>query len=358
MRILITADIHNGYPGRIDDTVWAMRRMHEYAVENGIPKIIVLGDLFHNREYINIDVLNKVFDFFEESSREIEWIVFPGNHDMFMKTSWKINSIRPLNSYIRTINNVSTFTLDDRRFIVVPFIHYEHQYMNTMKYLEDKYDEDDVILTHIGINNAVNNSCFLIKLWSQVNFTNSKFNLVFSGHFHNHQIIDNKVCYPGSPIPFKFEEGMVPHGFIDFDTNDLLVNFIDLKDISDTYPSDFITIEDDYYKNLSEEEKRQICKNNKVRVVLCKEYSKNELDSIRNDMADHGSESVSWMKLKNDDSEGGEIGTVMMGSDVFESWLSHTDTSKYDVDMLRDIQESVAKEAEDLYIRSAEDDDE
>lgn len=354
MRVIITSDIHNGYPGRIDDTVWSMQTMHDYAVSNGISKIIVLGDLFHNREYISINVLNKVFDFFENSSKNIEWIAFPGNHDMFMKTSWKINSIKPLSSYVNTVNNISTFVLDGRRFIVVPFMHYEHEYMDVIKYLETQYNEDDVLLTHIGVNNAVNNSCFLLKMWSTVSFVESKFNLIFAGHFHNHQIVDNKVCYPGSPIPFKFDEGMVPHGFVDFDTDNLFVNFVDMKDIAEDCPCDFVTIRDDQLQEFLSEG-NNICNNNKVRIALQKEYAKDELDSIRNKIIDSGATSVSWMKPKSEEVQYDEDEKIIVEDGVFESWLKHVDASKYDVEKLKNMHKIIADEAEDLYVRSVED---
>ena len=66
MRILLTADIHNGYPKRIDDTIWSMQQMSKYANENGIEKIVVLGDFNHNRDHISIDVWNKITDFLKE----------------------------------------------------------------------------------------------------------------------------------------------------------------------------------------------------------------------------------------------------------------------------------------------------
>jgi len=348
MRILVTADIHFGYPNRLEDNIWTMNSISAYADENNIEKIICLGDFFHNRDHLTIDVLNAVHLFFKSAKQE--WIIFPGNHDMFMKTSWKINSIRPLEKYATTYNEVSSFKLDDRNFIIVPFIHYEQEYMETIRELENKYPEDSILLTHIGVNNAVNNSCFLLKNWSNVNLSNIKFSLVLSGHFHNHQIIDDKICYPGSPIPFRFDEGMVPHGFLDVDTNNLNVNFINFREIRDDCPYDFVTITDDMIQNNNV----NIRENDKVRVVLNKEYSQSELEEIRSKVLSMGAQSVSWMKPKFEECT---YDTEEIDDDVspFIQWLETQNyESKYDKDLLINLYDSISEEAEDRYNKSDE----
>jgi len=352
MRILVTADIHFGYPNRLKDNIWSMMAMSQYATENGIEKIMCLGDFFHNRDHITIDVLNAVHLFFKASKQE--WIMFPGNHDMFMKTSWKINSIRPLEKYATTYNKVSSFELDGRNFVVVPFIHHEAEYMDTIREAEDKYPEDSILLTHIGVNNAVNNSCFLLKNWSNVNLSDIKFSLVLSGHFHNYQVIDDKICYPGSPIPFRFDEGMVPHGFLDLDTDTLDVNFVDLREIRDDCPHDFITITDEIIEEADAANAPFLKGNDKVRVVLNKEYSQPELEAIRSRVLAEGAQSVSWMKPRSEECEYQVEEKVDESIPSFVRWLDTQNHSKYDKDLLMSLYDSISEEAEDKYSRAEE----
>jgi len=352
MRILVTADIHCGYPNRLKDNIWSMMAMSEYATENGIDKIVCLGDFFHNRDHLTIDVLNVAHSFFKSAKQE--WIMFPGNHDMFMKTSWKINSIRPLEKYATIYNKVTSFKLDGRNFVVVPFIHNEAEYMETIRDLENKHDENSILLTHIGVNNAVNNSCFLLKNWSNVNLSDIKFSLVLSGHFHNYQVIDDKICYPGSPIPFRFDEGMVPHGFLDVDTDTLAVNFIDLREIRDDCPHDFITVTDEIVEECIMANAPLLNGNDKVRVVLTKEYSQVELEMIRNQVLNEGAKSVSWMKPRLDECEYKIENQVDDGTTPFIRWLETQNHSKYDKDLLVNLYESVSEEAEDKYSRLEE----
>jgi DNA repair exonuclease SbcCD nuclease subunit len=325
-----------------------MKAISEYASENGIEKIICLGDLFHNRSHLTLDVLHAVHSFFKEENNE--WIMFPGNHDMFMKSSWNINSVRPFEQYITVYDKIDSFELDGRRFIIVPFMHNETDYMKVIRKLEDKFSEESILLTHIGINNAVNNSCFLLKHWSNVNLSDVKFSLVLSGHFHNYQVIDNKICYPGSPIPFRFDEGMVPHGFIDLDTDTLEVNFIDLREIRDDCPHDFVTIVDDM---LEDENLANMVKGNKVRVALNREYSTPELDKIRKSIIDVGALSTQWMKLKIDESTGSIDINSPESERPFITWLEDQDNGdKYDEKLLLELYSGIVDEAEDLYSQS------
>lgn len=353
MRVLITADIHCGYPNRLKDNIWSMMAISDYATKNNIDKIICLGDLFHNRDHMTIDVLNAVHAFFKKCKQE--WILFPGNHDMFMKNSWTINSVRPLEKYATVYDDITDFELDGRKFIILPFMHYESEFMERIIEAESKYSEEDVLLTHIGVNNATNNSCFLLKYWSTVNLSDVKFSLILTGHFHNFQVIDDKICYPGSPIPFKFDEGMVPHGFIDMDTDTLEVNFVDIRSIRDDCPYDFVTITDDMLEDLDSEKAKEFIGNNKIRVSLNREYSKSELDKIRDNIIDIGAESVSWMKPKVKEQTYENI-KVDESVPPFLQWIKTQDVSKYDNEILMKLYEEISEEAEEQFCLSNESD--
>ena len=348
MRILVTADIHCGHPGKNKDCMWALETMYQYAKDNNIQKVIVLGDLFHNREQITVDVLNDVFSFFKRIHKEQDWIVFPGNHDIFLKNSWEINSLTPLDNYITVIDKITSFKIGSRNFVVLPFIHYESTYMKELKKLEEEYNEDTILLTHIGVNNAVNNSCFLIKYWSAVNFVDCKFNLVLTGHFHNYQVIDDKVCYPGSPIPFKFDEGGVPHGFLDLDVDELECDFVDIREVGENPPCDYLTIIDDMVDKIDE----KTLNGNRIRVSLSKEYSKSQLDNIRDDLIDRGALSVQWMKnidkeeVVNDNPDS----IIEVNESVFTQWIKKKDLKEYDEDLLLELHDEISKEAEESYV--------
>lgn len=298
MKVLLTADVHCGY--RKWEPIWALKVMREYAKVEGIEHVVVMGDLFDDRQKLSIDILNDVIEFFEEleNNYDQEWIAFIGNHDMFMKNSWDINSLKILNKYINVISDISKFDIDGRLFWCIPFMHYESAYMNVVSDVDKQASENDILLTHIGVKNASLNNCFLLKNWSIVDFENTKFEKVFAGHFHCHQSI-GKLTYPGSPIPFRFDEGLVPHGFLVYDTESGQHEFIEIFEIAkdlgfdENRPPDYITIDD---VDIDSVEADREC----VRVNLTKHYSSLELDNLRDKLINKGAIRVSWHKFKED----------------------------------------------------------
>jgi len=344
-KILITADVHFGLPNKLDDILWAVKTIREYARVNEIDVVVILGDLFHNRVSHNIEVLNTVHKFFAEA-KELgqEWIVFPGNHDMFLRNSWEINSLNHLDSVITVIDAVKMMKIESQRFWIVPFVHYEAVYMKIIDKIERQYEEGDILLTHVGVHNALLNECFLIKNWSAVNFENSLFDLVFAGHFHCHQVVEGRrnVWYPGSPIPFRFDEGMVPHGFLelDLDTRDTqFIEIFELNLIDGPRPPDYITVPDDMLDD------ELIVSGDNVRVQLTRDYSKDEQLRIRKSLLDQGAVNVKLQMIKEEklDLAANAKSDVSLLSpiDLFNKWLDHDKPKKLDLDLLKKLNNNI-----------------
>ena len=224
------ADVHLGYAGRSRDILWALGVVRRYCQEHGIDTIVVLGDLFHDRQHLSIEILCGAYDFFRAAKVEYgqQWIAFPGNHDMFLKHSWDINSIRPLGEILTIIDDVKLLTIDDKRYWILPFVYSESAYMRILERIEKQASKEDVLLTHVGVNNAIQNVCFLLQRWSMVTFIQSKFDRVYAGHFHLQQQVSTNLWYPGSIIPFKFDEGDHEHGFYVYDQDANEHEFVDV----------------------------------------------------------------------------------------------------------------------------------
>lgn len=341
-KILITADVHLGFPNKLNDVLWSLNTIKLYAQKHGIDNIMVLGDLFHDRVHIDISVLNAAYDFFRET-KELgqQWVSFPGNHDMPMRHSWDINSIRPLQDVLTVINDIKLMSVDGHRFWVVPFVHYESVYMKVIADIEEQYQKDDVLLTHIGVHDATLNECFLIKNWSIVTFKGSKFDRVFTGHFHCHQKVGDNLWYPGSPIPFRFDEGMVPHGFIEYDMETRKVKFVKIFELGliDGRPPDYVTITDDMVEDCGD------IKGDNIRVQLDRDYSRDELMRMRKSLIDRGAISVKLNKLKDeklDISPEKRSGVSLNDpADLFEKYIEHDKPKKLDLDLLKDLNRSL-----------------
>lgn len=320
MKICMIADVHVGVPGRLNDIMWALRRTRQYCAEHDIKHIVVLGDMLHDREQIRVEDLNVLVDFLIETDEKfgITIITFPGNHDMYLKNSWEINSLKPLTRYCKSYHDISRLELGGVRFWIVPFIHYESNYIKVIDAISRKHRDGDVLLTHIGVRSSTLNMCFLLKSWSVVDFSDCPFDRIYAGHFHIHQQVGSNLWYPGSLIPFKFDEGDTDHGFIVFDTTTRTHEFVNLWEQDDAdRPPQFLTLDDSSLNSLDAD----TINGNIIRVALSKEYTHNQLADIRRTVQAMGAKDVRWMNLASKEEKDNIVaaqGTASSVSDLFE----------------------------------------
>ncbi|MEM3000648.1 MAG: metallophosphoesterase [Candidatus Nitrosocaldus sp.] len=360
MKIIITSDIHFGIPNKLDHSMWAAKVIRQYAATNGIDIVLILGDLFHDRTSLNIQVLVDVYDFLDDTDRNYgqEWMAFPGNHDMFLKNSWKINSIRPLGRVIKIIDDIKAISINGTRFWILPFVHYESAYMKVVDAISNKASDDDILLTHIGVAGAKLNECFMLKHWSIVDFTNTRFKRVYSGHFHCYQQVGSKTWYPGSPIPFRFDEGLVDHGFLVYDTERGEHDFVNIFTVgkellpNDTPAPDYITCIDDHINNAN-------VNGNYVRVCLSRDYTDNELNNIRQSLMDRGALAIKFMKaIQDENTHIQHTAQSKMGDGIklFEKWVEYDKPDYLDSNKLKEINKTIIEEGFERLI-NAEDTD-
>jgi DNA repair exonuclease SbcCD nuclease subunit len=349
MRVIITSDIHFGVPGKLQHSIWAAKVIREYAAKNDIGVVLVLGDMFHDRQSLNIQVLSESFDFFDELDKDYdqEWVVFPGNHDMFLKNSWKVNSVRPLSRLLTIVEEIKCINIGGQKFWIVPFVHYEAAFMQAIRAIEVQASPDDILLTHIGVRGASLNECFLLKNWSVVDFSETKFKRVYTGHFHCYQHVGKNTWYPGSPIPFRFEEGLVEHGFLVYDTEKNEHEFINTFKVGkellpNEQPSpDYLTFVDD------DKDKVDVS-GNYARVCLSKDYTTNELSEIRAYLLNKGAIDVKWMKSQQEeDLVIQEKSKITDGLKLFEQWVTHDNPEHLDKIALIDLNKKIVDEGEE-----------
>lgn len=360
-KIAICADVHFGVPGRLADIEWSMRTIREYCRLAGIEVIIILGDLFHDRRAIEIDVLNTAISFFEKAANEYnqEWVVFPGNHDMFLRHSWDINSLALLRKHLTVIEDIKLCQIYDQRFWILPFITYERAYVKVASKIQRMAHPDDILLTHIGVRGAILNTCFLLKDWSEVAFWKNEFYRIYTGHFHSRQQVNENIFYPGSPIPFKFDEGDVPHGFYVYDTVQRDHKFIDIWKAGskffpdETPPPQMITLDLPSLEGLD----TSVVKHNLIRIAVDRDMTMNEKSSIRETLLQAGAKGVRWMDLtKKIQSQ--DIISAAPTRDLFKSWVEQDEkgTQKLNKGLLYTLNQEIMTMGDQLYTVEAADD--
>lgn len=361
-KIILTADVHAGVPGRLQDILWSCRVIDEWCYRNDIDTAFVLGDLLTDRKSLELDVACGIYDFLTNSKkRGLNWYTFPGNHDMFLKHSWEINSLRPLSGVLNVIEQVKLLELDSRRFWVLPFIHFEHSYMRVLERIEKQYKPGDTMLTHIGVRGSTLNSCFLLQDWSVVDFTQSPFQRVYTGHFHVNQQVGSNVWYPGSPIPFKFDEGDVPHGFYELDLETMEHKFINIWEAgaeffpNEPMPSQFHTVLNEQIDNLNQDD----VSGQMVRIMQFEDMASDKQLEIKKHLLSLGAKGVTWVR-KHEKTQTAVIPSKIVNADpadMFMRWYEADSNAKnLDRGLLVRLDAEIRHEGDERYIYDIEPD--
>jgi len=334
----------------------AAKSIRNYAQRHNIKHVFILGDLFHDKEIMNVEVAGQVYDFFKETKSpkyNQEWMVFPGNHDMYYKYSWKTTTLHMFTDALTVLEDLYRLEIYGRRFWTVPFIAVDKAYMNVIDELDNDSKNNDVILTHVGCIGATYNFCFLFQDQKAINFDHRAAGQVFTGHFHCYHRAGVKTHYVGSPIPFSFDEGVVQHGFVVYDCQTGEHEFVDLRPLmkndfaGQLIPPNMLTVDIEQLNNFTKEEIEGNC----FRIVL-EQYIPEELTaSTRDKLMDLGAKQVRWLKLK-DNLEPHKIkskGSIEI-RDLFKTFLEQDkNADKYNLELMEKLHSEIIYEGDSLY---------
>jgi len=183
--------------------------------ELGIPRIIVLGDIFESRNAQPLAVLNTFGAILEKLT--IEVIIIPGNHD---KVDYKSENsyldeykFHPNVKIFRKYTSLHVENMKGLTFHFIPYFDeattystYLKECLDNIKDLNKHYSEErHILFTHIAVNGVRNNDYNLVENELTTKLF-SPFETVFVGHYHNKSDVGNNVLYIGSPYPTNFGE--------------------------------------------------------------------------------------------------------------------------------------------------------
>ena len=190
---------------------------------NSINTVLVLGDTFDRRKYVNFYALDRAkkmfFDKLEE--RGIRVHMLAGNHDTYYKNTNEVNSPDLLlveYGNIDVISKPETIVVDGTSICMMPWICPEN-YQESLDHI--KNTKAEVCMGHFEIAGfamyrGMESHDGLAKE------TFEKFDLVFSGHYH-HRSSDKHIHYLGNPYELTWQDYNDPRGFhlFDLDTREL-----------------------------------------------------------------------------------------------------------------------------------------
>jgi DNA repair exonuclease SbcCD nuclease subunit len=193
---------------------------------NNITTVLVLGDTFDRRKYVNFYALDRAkkmfFDKLEE--RGIRVHMLAGNHDTYYKNTNEVNSPDLLlveYGNIDVISKPETIVIDGTSICMMPWICPEN-YQESLDHITNTKAE--ICMGHFEIagfamHRGMESHDGLAKETFQ------KFDLVFSGHYH-HRSSDKHIHYLGNPYELTWQDYNDPRGFHLFDLSTRELEFI------------------------------------------------------------------------------------------------------------------------------------
>ena len=238
--------------------------------ENNIDTVLILGDTFDRRKYVNFYALDRAkkmfFDKLEE--RGIRVHMLAGNHDTYYKNTNEVNSPELLLTEYNNIDVISkpeTIIIDGTSICMMPWIcpdNYQDsidQIKNTKAEICMGHFEIAGFAMHRGMESHDGLSKDLFQ----------RFDMVFSGHYH-HRSDDGHIYYLGNPYELTWQDYNDTRGFHLFDLETRRLDFIanhytmfkrveyddkekdpidlDALDLKETFVKLIVVNKTDYYK--------------------------------------------------------------------------------------------------------------
>ena len=194
--------------------------------EEGINTVLILGDTFDRRKYVNFYSLKRTKEMFFDKLADLGCQVFmlAGNHDTYFKNTNDVNSVDLLlreYSNVQVIDSPTTITVDNTPICMIPWICPEN-YEECLKEIENT--NADLCMGHFEIAGfAMHRGMPSLEGLNRELF--KRFDHVFSGHYHHRSTSDN-IHYLGNPYELTWQDYNDPRGFHLFGLDDYTIEFI------------------------------------------------------------------------------------------------------------------------------------
>jgi len=239
-------------------------------IENNISTVLILGDTFDRRKYVNFYALQRSKEMFFDKLREnnIAVHMLAGNHDTYYKNTNDINSPDLLlkeYTNISVIDSPTTIDVGGINICMIPWICPENHQASLD---EMKNTKAEICMGHFEIAGfAMYRGMESHEGLDKETF--KKFDMVFSGHYH-HKSDNGHIYYLGNPYELTWQDYKDPRGFhlydlssrelqfignpyimfqrIEYDDKEREPDDIDAIDLKDCYVKVVVTNKTDYYK--------------------------------------------------------------------------------------------------------------
>jgi DNA repair exonuclease SbcCD nuclease subunit len=196
--------------------------------EEGIDTVLILGDTFDRRKYVNFYTYKRAREMFFDklANRGISVYMLAGNHDTYFKNTNEVNSVRLLlqeYTNINVIDTPQTIWLDNEKhpICMMPWI------------CPENYDDSTFVLSDTDAQICcghfeIAGFAMYRGMPSQEGLSRElfrKFDFTFSGHYHHRSNADG-IYYLGNPYELTWQDYNDTRGFHLFDLDSRTLTFV------------------------------------------------------------------------------------------------------------------------------------
>lgn len=339
-KILIFSDIHidahKKSKERLQHCLDALEWVFKVATEKKVKDIVFAGDLFQNRQQIDVMTYNLTFDIlYKYCKSQFNLFLLIGNHDLWFHDKWDISSVKPFSAIenVTVIDSPGAFTVGGKPIHFLPYTHTPVEYI---KSLLATATYPKILVAHLAVDGAILNT--LHKTHADVIIEHdgemvkvdasmfAGWDQVWLGHYHGYQKIAPNVEYVGSTLQLSFGEAF-QHKYVilyDLETGDkeYIKNTIS--------PQHFIIPQEDIDKYDIE--------NNFIRIEM-KERKSSEVLELKNKVSNQKPGSLEIIQIKQEEEAlVKDAKAILVDKDkMLETWVEQAETKEMDKKVLLDI---------------------
>ena len=210
----VSSPVWKGCNSRFHEIGFAVQRAFQYALKNDCEAMVLPGDIFHERGFIQVPVYNAVYEIFDQIANQskVKLIIMPGNHDMV--DSKALGGSEGLHSLF-AMNNMTTVTgkhghiwWAGMHLYMVPYTPDIVSTLEQVKTFAFSPKMFSILFLHQSIEGAESGP----TNWKMPNELKVSYlesmpaDLIISGHYHKHQSLSKRVHYAGALLQHDFGE--------------------------------------------------------------------------------------------------------------------------------------------------------
>lgn len=236
MKICLVSDLHLGIKKGADVFLdnqirYFVDELVPYLKKNDIKHVFMLGDIYDNRNHINVKVKNKAYELFAQHLAPFEiWMVI-GNHDTYFRNSTSVHSLKFFKAFsnIHVVEDVERIELANRSMLMVPW---QTDTSAFAARVAAKNFYCDICMGHFDINGFRQNKNHICNegFNSELFFLN--YGLTFSGHFHTRSSLKRgklEIVYIGAPYHLDRSDVGEERGACIVDLDNLTYEYVNSK---------------------------------------------------------------------------------------------------------------------------------